>query len=131
MIKNKTWKLIYLYQNWQVIIGKWYFKLQKDCNSQILKYNAKRVAHKFKCKKSINFVETFAIIIKLIFYKYLFEISIKYGYKIWQINVVIVFLHKVIKKIIYIEQPYLFKLNHNLVCYLRKALYRLKQTLQI
>lgn len=47
LIKNETWELISLPENQQVITGRWCFKLKKDCNSQILKYKARWVAHGF------------------------------------------------------------------------------------
>ena len=59
-------------------------------------------------------------------YKCLFGISVKRGYKIWQIDIVTAFLYKFLNEIIYVEQPHLFELNLKLVCRLRKALYGLK-----
>ena len=66
---------------------------------------------------------------KSMLYKYLFGVSVKHRYKIWQISMRIVFLYEFFNKVIYIEQLYLFELNLKLVCYLRKALYKLKQVL--
>lgn len=54
-------------------------------------------------KKRVDFIETFAAIVKLISYKYLFEVSLKRSYKIWQMDVVTAFLYEFLNKIIYIE----------------------------
>lgn len=69
-------------ENRQVITGQWCFKLKKDCHDQILKYNARWVTHSFKQEESINFVETFAAVVKPMSYKYLFGVSVKRKYKI-------------------------------------------------
>ncbi len=64
-------------------------------------------------------------------YKCLFRINVKCGYKIRQMDVVKAFLYGFLDKTIYGEQPYLFELNSDFVCRLRKALYRLKQATQV
>ncbi len=114
-------------ENRQVITGRCGFKLKKDRNGQILKYKARWVAHGFKQEKGIDFVETFAAVVKPIAYKCLFGVSLKCGYKIWQMDVVTAFLYRLLDDIIYIEQPHLVEPNPELVCRLCKSLYWLKQ----
>lgn len=92
-----------------------------------MKYKTRYIANSFKQEESIDFVEIFANIVKLILYKYLFKVNIKQGYKIWQIDIITAFLYNFFDEIIYIEKPYLLKLNLKLVYCLCKVLYRLKQ----
>lgn len=66
---------------------------------------------------------------KLMLYKCLFKVNVKYGYKIWKMDIMTAFLYRFLDKIIYIKQFYLFELNFELVCQLHKALYGLKQAL--
>ena len=76
-------------------------------------------------------METFPAFVKAMSYKCLFRVSVKRGYKIRQIDLVIAFLYGFLDEVIYVEQPALFKLHPELVCCLRKALYRLKQAPQV
>ena len=131
LIENETWELTSMPENRQVITGRWCFKLKKDRNGQILKYKARWVAHGFKQEEGVDFVETFAAVVKPMSYKCLFGVSVKCGYKIRQMDVVTAFLYGFLDEIIYIEQPHLFELNSELVCRLRKALYGLKQAPQV
>lgn len=81
---------------------------------------------RLQIKKGIDFVKTFATVVKFISYKCLFGVDIKRKYMIWQIDIVTVFLDGFFDKIIYVKQPHLFEFNSKLVCRLRKALYGLK-----
>lgn len=82
LIENKIWELIYVPQNQQFITSQWCFKLKKNCDGQILIYKTGWVAHDSLPEESINFVETFATVIKLISYKCLFRVGEKRGYQI-------------------------------------------------
>lgn len=53
------------------------FQAKQDCNYPILKYKARWIAYGFKQEASIDFVETFVPTVKLMLYKYLFEVSVK------------------------------------------------------
>ncbi len=76
-------------------------------------------------------METFPAVIKLMSYNCVFKISVKRDYKIWRIDLLTAFLYRFLDKTIYVEQPIFLKLNSDFVCRLRKALYRLKQALQV
>ena len=64
LIENETWELTSTLENRQVITGRWCFKLEKDRNGQNLKYKAIWVAHGFNQEEGIDFVETFAAVVK-------------------------------------------------------------------
>ncbi len=130
-IENETWELTAMPENRQVIIGQWCFKLKKDRDGQTLKYKARWVAHGFKQEEGIDFVKTFAAVVKLMSYKCLFGVSVKRGYKIRQKDVVTAFLYVFLDEVIYVEQSHLLELRPKLVCRLRKALYELKQAPQV
>ncbi len=63
-------------------------------------------------------------------FKCLFDNSVKHEIKTRQIKVVTVFLYKFLDEIIYFKQLNFLEYNFELVCFLRKALYRFKQALQ-
>ncbi len=75
-IENGAWELMSMLENRQVITGQWCFRLKKDRNGQILKYKARWVAHRFKQEEKVDFVETFAAVVKPISYKCLFGVSV-------------------------------------------------------
>lgn len=81
-----------------------------------------------------NYLETYALVVKLISYKALFAIVVAKDYEIEQIDVKTAFLYGKLdykNNPIYIEQPEGFTNSTNNVCLLLKALYRLKQSLRI
>ena len=69
------------YMSQYYITGWWCFKLKKDHNGHVLKYKARCVADSFKQEESIDLVETFAAVGKLMSYNCLFEVSVKRRYK--------------------------------------------------
>ncbi len=93
LIEKKTWELTSMPENQQVITGRWCFKLKKDRNGQILKYKARWVAHGLKQEERVDFVETFAAVVKPMLYKCSFRVSVKCGYKIRQMDVLTAFLY--------------------------------------
>ncbi len=76
-------------------------------------------------------METLEAAVKPMSYKCLFGVSVKHGHKIRQMDVVTAFLYRFLDEVIYVEQPHRFELRPELVCRLRKALYRLKQAPQV
>ncbi len=85
----------------------------------------------------MNFDETFASVVKSISYKTLMTISAKRDLQIRHINVIIAFLYEVLDEDVYVDQSYMFELekyndkNKNLVCKLKRVLYKLKQVSKI
>lgn len=71
--------------------------------------------------------------VKLVSYKAIFGIGVKRGLTIRYIDVVTVFLYRFLDEEIYIIQLTLFQVKglQDLVCFLQKALYRLKQASQV
>ena len=97
----------------------------------ILKYKARWVVHSFKQQEGLDYKDTFAAVIKPISYKTMMAVEVKKGYRIRHIDVVTVFLYGYLDELIYVEQPHLFITNPGQVCRLRKALYGLRQSVQI
>ncbi len=69
-------------ENRQVITDRWYFKLKTARDGQIWKYKARWVVHGFKQEDHIQFVKTFAAVVKPMLYKCLFGVSVNRGFKI-------------------------------------------------
>ena len=127
LMENGTWEIVSPPKGANVITGKWVFKLKKDRFGNILKYKARWVAHGYKQEEGLDYVETFAAVVKPMSYKCLFAVGVKRGYWIRHMDVVTAFLYGFLDEVIYIEQPHLFTTKLDKVCKLIKALYGLKQ----
>ena len=127
LMENGTWELVSRPNGANIITGKWCFKLKKDRFGHILKYKARWVAHGYKQEEGLDYVETFAAVVKPMSYKCLFAVGVKRGYRIRHMDVVTAFLYGFLDEVIYVEQPHLFATELEKVCKLIKALYGLKQ----
>ena len=130
-VENGTWDLTVLPDGRKVITGRWVFRLKKDRFGNVIKYKARWVVHGYKQQEGLDYLETFAAVVKPMSYKCLFALSVKRGYKIRHMDVVTAFLYGFLDEEIYVEQPHLFAEDPSLVCRLRKALYGLKQAPQV
>lgn len=130
LTQNHTWDLVDRTStgNHEVITDKWVFKLKKDRSGNILKYKARWVVHGYKQREDVDYLDTFAVVVKPVSYKAIMAISVKRGYTIKHMNVVTAFLYRFLDEDIYVTQPTGFEQgNGDKVCKLRKALYGLKQ----
>ena len=128
LMDNETWTLETAPSDQKVITGRWLFKLKKDRYGQILKYKARWVVHAFKQKEGLDYLDTFATVVKPVSYKTLMGISVKRRLSIYHMDMVTAFLYGFLDESIYVIQPTLFERGENKVCLLPKALYGLKQS---
>lgn len=126
LIKNGIWEVVSPLTEVNIIIGRWIFRLKKDRFGNVLKYKACWVTHSYKQKEGLDYVNTFATIVKPMSYKYLMAVEVRRKFCIWHKDVVTAFFYGFLDEVIYIKQLYLFEININKVCKLLKALYRLK-----
>ena len=122
-IENGTWIFIKFLKDRQTITDRWIFKIKYDLNDNILKYKVKWIVYDYKQIARIDFNFIWTKIIKIAFFKTLFAVTEARELYIYQMNVVIVFLHDFLDEIIYINQSNDFIKNSTLICELRKALY--------
>ena len=127
LVENETWTLERAPTDRKVITGRWVFKIKKDRDGKVLKYKARWVVHDYKQKEGLDYLDTFATVVKPVSYKALTGISVKKGLSIHHMDVVTAFLYGFLDEAIYVIQPTLFEKGENKVCLLRKALYGLKQ----
>lgn len=131
LIENGSWEVVSPPIEANIFTDRWVFKLKKDWLGNILKYKAHWIVHGYKLKKSLNYVYTFAVVVKSISYKCLMAVEIRQNFRIWHIDIVTAFFYGFLNKVIYIEQLHLFKVDVDKVYKLLKALYRLKQIIHI
>ncbi len=127
LIENGTWEVVSPPTEANVITGRWVFRLKKDRFGNVLKYKARWVAHGYKQKEGLDYVNTFAAVVKPMSYKCLMAVGVRRKFRIRHMDVVTAFLYGFLDEVIYVEQPHLFEIDIDKVCKLLKALYGLKQ----
>ena len=88
------------------------------------------VTHGYKQIEGLDYADTFATVVKSQAWKTLFAVARKNGWRCHQSDVVITFLYSFLDEEIYMQQPIGLeeKGSEKLICLLKKALYRLKQS---
>ena len=134
LIKNHTWDLVARPRNRQVVTNKCILKHKKNEIGQIVRLKARLVARGFSQIYGVDYLDTYAPVVKLASIRILLAIAAIYGLEIHQMDVVTAFLAGELEEEIYMEQPEGFKVGteeDDLVCLLRKSLYGLKQAPRI
>ena len=130
LIKNHTWDLVPRPQNRQVVTNKFAFKHKKNELAIIVRLKARLVARGFSQIYGIDYLDTYAPVVKLASIRILLATAAIYGLEIHQMDVVTAFLAGELEEEIYMEQPKGFEVGteeEDLVCQLRKSIYGLKQ----
>ena len=130
-VDNDTWRLIKLFVERYVITNRWVFKIKYEINDRILRFKTRWIVHEYKQKKNVNYIDTWAKIVKFFFFRTLFVIAAKKRLHAHQMNVIIIFLYDFIDIEIYVIQFDEFVVNSKLICHLIKTLYDLKQTFKM
>ena len=124
LAKNGTWELLDLPTGQQAVKSKWVFKLKADG-----RYCTRLVAKGFTQIPGIDFDETFSPVAHFELLHMLLVLATLEDWHIHSMDVKSVFLNGELDKEIYMEQPQGFIItgSESLVCYLKKAIYGLKQ----
>lgn len=125
--ENRTWNLVELPQGRKAIKTKWIFKTKRDENGKILRYKARFVAKGCAQKYGLDYVETFAPVVRYSTLRLLIAVAVKKGLKIHQMDAITAFLQGDLDEELYIEQPEGFTDGTNRVGKLNRAMYGLKQ----
>jgi hypothetical protein len=129
LIKNSTWTLVPSSVAKNVVGRKWVFKLKRKASGSIDRHKARLVAKGFHQHVGIDYGETSSPVVKLTTICTVLSHAYSVGWSIKQINIQNAFLHGLLSKDVYMEQPPGFihpsYLHH--ICKLKKALYGLKQ----
>ena len=93
------------------------------------RYKARLVAKSYIKTYRIDYLETFAVVAKMNTVRVLLPLAANLGWKLQQFDVKNAFLHGDLEEEVYMEVPPRFSSNiDQMVCKLRKVLYRLKQS---
>jgi hypothetical protein len=130
LVENQIWDLTKRFDDKNVIIERWIFRLKRDRDDNSLRYKVRWVTHDFKQRHEVDYDEIFVSVVKFVSYKTFMTISIIRELQIRHMNVVIAFLYELLDEDVYVVQSHMFEFerDEDLVCKLKRALYDLKQT---
>lgn len=125
---NKTWTLVDLPDGCKAIGLKWVFKIKRNTDSTIRKYNARLVAKGYVQRHGIDFEEVFAPVARIETIRVIIALGASNGWEVHHLDVKTVFLHGDLKKV-YVSQPEGFKVkgSEQKIYKFYKALYGLRQ----
>lgn len=129
LIKNGTWKLTTLPQNRKAISNRWIFKRKYDQDGNISRYKARLVVRGFSQIAGLDYLETFAPVIKFTTVRIVLALVAQLDLECHQMDVKTAYLNGEVEEELYMEQPVGFvqKGQEDLVCKLEKSLYGLKR----
>ncbi|KAL4325263.1 hypothetical protein GQ457_11G002710 [Hibiscus cannabinus] len=129
MKNNEVWDLVPLPDGVKAIGCKWVFKTKKDSKGNIERYKARLVAKGFTQQEGIDYTETFSPVSKKDFLRIVLALVAQFDLELQQMDVKTTFLNGDLEEEVYMKQPEGFSSSdgENLVCKLKKSIYRLKQ----
>ncbi|CAM6126941.1 unnamed protein product [Calypogeia fissa] len=128
---NKTWELVDLPEDKQIVDSKWIYKKNDGAIEQERKiFKARLVAKGFTQRKCVDYFDIFLPVVMLATIHFLMTLVILFDLELDQMDVVITFLYGLLDELIFMKQPQGFVRNgkENLVCKLLRSLYGLKQS---
>jgi hypothetical protein len=120
-------------QDANIIKGRWVFSVKADANGCPVRFKARWVARGFTQRHGVDYEDTYASVTKPATVKIMLALTAKLNLECKQFDLVTAFLNALIKKFkIYVEMPHGFEDyaedGTQLVCFLLRALYGLKQS---
>ena len=114
----------------KTIESKWVLKRNTNVGGHIEKYKAWLLAKGYSQVKGVNFGDIFSPIEKLTSIRVLMSLVIAFDLEMEKMDIKIAFLHGDLEEEIYMKHPegFIIKGKEELVCKLKKYLYRLKQS---
>jgi hypothetical protein len=131
LLNNNTWDLVLKPKDAKVLNTRWVYKTKPKDNN--VEFKARFVAKGFEQLYGLDYIDTFAAVIKQLAWRLLFALAVLNGWLIYKIDMISAFTQGDIDTNIYIKQP-LGHINPNKpdhVLKLNKALYGLKQSARI
>ena len=131
---NKTWVITGLPRDRTPVKCKWVFREKKGAAGETIRYKARLVAKGFTQQYGVDYLETYAPVVKLASLRILLAIAAFYGYEIHQGDIKTAYLLGQLTEEIYMEipegvaRPTPGNDTRRRVCRLLRGLYGLKQS---
>ncbi|XP_066969103.1 uncharacterized protein [Macrobrachium rosenbergii] len=126
-IENNVWDLVDKPVGKKVVKCKWVFKIKRNCDGDVAKFKARLVAVGCSQKYGIDFLDTYAPVVRYSMLRLFFSLSVKLDLQIHHVDISTAFLNGDLKEEIYMCQPDGFVTDDGKVCILHLAVYGLKQ----
>ncbi|GBE90191.1 hypothetical protein SCP_1900400 [Sparassis crispa] len=123
-----TWELQDLPKYRNAVGCKWVFQRKTNKESQVVKYKARLVAQGYSQIPGMDFLETFAPVVRLESIRAILALAVVNNWEIGQMDVKGAYLNGDLQEEIYMRQPEGFDDGSGRICRLRKTLYGLKQS---
>lgn len=120
---NDVWDLVELPAGREAVGSKWVFKLKTGADGTVERYKARLVAQGYTQKYGTDYDETFCPVVRQESLRVLLTLSVRYGFKLHQVDVTTAFLNGNLEEEVYMAQPdgFVSTGNEHLVCKLKKA----------
>jgi len=129
LMDNEVWTLVEKPNGKRIVECKWVYNLKTGSNGNV-KYKSRLVAKGFTQEYGVDYHETFSPVVRSSSIRLLFALSVNLNLVIYHVDVNTAFLNSELDKQIYMYQPegFVKKGQEDLVCYLKRAIYGLKQS---
>ncbi|CAH9099164.1 unnamed protein product [Cuscuta epithymum] len=127
--RNKTWELVSLPQEKNVIGLKWVYRTKYNQDGSISKHKARLVAKGYAQQEGVDYEETFSPVARFETVRIVLALATQWKLPVYQLDVKSAFLNGDLLEEVYVHQPVGFvkKGEEEKVYRLKKALYGLKQ----
>jgi hypothetical protein len=123
---QNVWNLVDRKPSYNILKGRWVYKIKTDENNNLVKYKARWVIKGYNQIYGLDYLETFANTTRIEVIRLLLFLAAYLDLEIIQLDIKNAFLHAPLDETIYMEQPTGFSKNTK-ICKLNKSLYGLKQ----
>lgn len=120
--------MVFLTPRKKSIRCKWVYKIKHKAYESIERLKTRLVVKGYTQRPGIDYIETFAPVVKITIVRALLITIVKHGWPLYQLDANNVFLHEDLYEEVYMEVPLGLVAAPNLVCKLNKSLYGLKKT---